>query len=156
MTPLEQKIVDRIKADERRIEDLEFAVRQLQQAMSAQRPKVTRSEAFVTPTIPILEEFFIEQGGTYEMARDFFDFYTSKKWMVGKNKMADWRAAARRWIRGNREEEPGEPDPKPEDIRVSAMEERTRRIIRERSGEKPDAVPMPAEIRAMIGGVKTI
>lgn len=30
---------------------------------------------------------------------DFFDFYQSKNWMVGRNKMKDWKAAARRWAR---------------------------------------------------------
>ena len=27
----------------------------------------------------------------------FVDFYASKNWMVGKNKMSDWRAACRNW-----------------------------------------------------------
>jgi len=27
----------------------------------------------------------------------FFDFYTSKGWMVGKNKMKDWKASVRTW-----------------------------------------------------------
>ena len=29
----------------------------------------------------------------------FIDFYESKGWMVGKNKMKDWRAAVRTWER---------------------------------------------------------
>ena len=29
----------------------------------------------------------------------FVDFYESKGWMVGKNKMKDWRAAVRTWER---------------------------------------------------------
>ena len=27
----------------------------------------------------------------------FFDFYESKGWMVGKNKMKDWKACVRTW-----------------------------------------------------------
>ena len=30
----------------------------------------------------------------------FWDFYQSKGWMVGKNKMVDWQAAVRTWERG--------------------------------------------------------
>ena len=29
----------------------------------------------------------------------FVDFYSSKNWYVGKNKMIDWQAAVRNWIR---------------------------------------------------------
>jgi hypothetical protein len=29
----------------------------------------------------------------------FYDFYESKNWMVGKNKMKDWKAAVRTWER---------------------------------------------------------
>ena len=32
----------------------------------------------------------------------FYDFYESKGWMVGKNKMKDWKAAVRTWERGNK------------------------------------------------------
>ena len=27
----------------------------------------------------------------------FFNFYESKNWMIGKNKMKDWQAAYRTW-----------------------------------------------------------
>ena len=30
----------------------------------------------------------------------FVDFYESKNWMVGKNKMKDWKAAVRTWEKG--------------------------------------------------------
>ena len=29
--------------------------------------------------------------------QQFIDFYASKGWMVGKNKMKDWKAAIRTW-----------------------------------------------------------
>jgi len=31
-------------------------------------------------------------------AKKFIDFYSSKNWMVGKNKMANWKSAASGWI----------------------------------------------------------
>ena len=33
-------------------------------------------------------------------ASRFIDFYESKGWMIGKNKMKDWRAAVRTWEKG--------------------------------------------------------
>ncbi len=35
------------------------------------------------------------------MASDFFDYYQSNGWRVGKNPMKDWVASARRWARMN-------------------------------------------------------
>ena len=34
----------------------------------------------------------------------FVDFYASKGWMVGKNKMKDWKASVRTWARSQRQE----------------------------------------------------
>ena len=34
----------------------------------------------------------------------FVDFYASKGWMVGKNKMKDWKASVRTWVRSQRQE----------------------------------------------------
>jgi len=39
--------------------------------------------------------------------QQFVDFYESKGWMVGKNKMKSWQAAVRNWIR--REDKPNQP-----------------------------------------------
>lgn len=35
-------------------------------------------------------------------AQYFIDFYESKDWMIGKNKMKDWKAAIRTWERNNK------------------------------------------------------
>ena len=32
----------------------------------------------------------------------FVDFYESKGWMIGKNKMRDWKAAVRTWEKGRK------------------------------------------------------
>jgi hypothetical protein len=34
----------------------------------------------------------------------FINFYESKGWMVGKNKMKDWKAAIRTWVKPKQEE----------------------------------------------------
>ena len=43
---------------------------------------------------------YIEEKNYYCVdPEEFIDFYESKNWMVGKNKMAKWKAAASRWHR---------------------------------------------------------
>ena len=43
-------------------------------------------------------EIMQEKGYTVDAQR-FIDFYEAKGWMIGKNKMKDWRAAVRTWMR---------------------------------------------------------
>ena len=43
-------------------------------------------------------------------ASTFIDFYTSKGWMVGKNKMKDWKAAVRTWERKSKTEKNAKPE----------------------------------------------
>ena len=54
---------------------------------------------FVKPTLEELKTYFAEKGYVDDSER-FYDFYSSKGWMVGKNPMKDWRAAVRNWCRG--------------------------------------------------------
>ena len=53
---------------------------------------------FKPPTIQEVKAYCIERGNTVDPER-FIDFYESKGWMVGKNKMKDWKAAVRNWER---------------------------------------------------------
>lgn len=52
---------------------------------------------FQPPTLNQVHDYFIERSSSENPER-FIDFYQSKNWMVGKNKMKDWKAAARNWI----------------------------------------------------------
>jgi hypothetical protein len=55
---------------------------------------------FVIPTIEEVSQYCLErQNGINPEA--FIDFYTSKGWMVGKNKMQCWQAAIRTWEQKN-------------------------------------------------------
>jgi len=61
------------------------------------------SRSFSPPTIPQVIEFVLEKSLCIDAA-DFVHFYESKNWMVGKNKMADWKKAALGWDSRNRKE----------------------------------------------------
>jgi hypothetical protein len=62
------------------------------------KSKEIKEENLIPPKIEDLKEYFREKGFENETDK-FFDFYTSKNWFVGKNKMKDWKAAVRNWIR---------------------------------------------------------
>lgn len=58
---------------------------------------------FAPPTLDDVREYCLEQGYSIDSDR-FIDFYTAKDWMIGKNKMKDWKAAVRNWARTQRQE----------------------------------------------------
>lgn len=59
-----------------------------------------KASRFKPPTVTEVENYCREKEYRIDCER-FVDFYRSKDWMVGKNKMKDWRAAVRNWARGN-------------------------------------------------------
>ena len=52
--------------------------------------------AFVPPALSDLSEYITANNYAVN-ASQFIDHYTAVGWMVGKNKMKDWRAAVRNW-----------------------------------------------------------
>lgn len=59
-----------------------------------------RSTRFVPPTIDEVKAYCEERGNKVDPVR-WYNFYQSKGWMIGKNKMKDWRSAVRTWERDN-------------------------------------------------------
>lgn len=58
---------------------------------------------FHPPTLQEVTDYVSEKGYNISPER-FVDFYESKGWMIGKNKMKDWKAAVRNWSRSQRQE----------------------------------------------------
>lgn len=56
-----------------------------------------------TPPTPTEVQQYCSESGHYIDADAFVDFYASKNWMVGKNKMKDWKSAVRNWERRDKE-----------------------------------------------------
>ena len=54
------------------------------------------TKRFIPPTVDDVREYCFERGNSIDPQR-FVDYYTSNGWMVGKNKMKDWKAAVRTW-----------------------------------------------------------
>ena len=62
--------------------------------------KEIRAKRFTPPTHIEALDYFKERGLASEHeAQRFIDFYEMKGWMVGKNKMKDWKAAIRNWMK---------------------------------------------------------
>ena len=68
-----------------------------------EQKKNIKYSAFVPPTTENVREYCCEKGLTFDPG-EFTDFYDSKGWMIGKNKMKDWKAAARNWERNNKKD----------------------------------------------------
>jgi len=61
---------------------------------------VRDKKVFTKPTLDELKEY-MESIGMNDVSHKFFDFYESKGWMIGKNKMKDWKSAVRTWKQNN-------------------------------------------------------
>ena len=55
-----------------------------------------KGASFKKPTVNDIKEYCLWRNNGID-AETFFDFYESKNWMVGKNKMKDWKACMRTW-----------------------------------------------------------
>ena len=53
---------------------------------------------FIPPTLEEVKAYCQERKNNIDAER-FVDYYNSNGWMVGKNKMKDWKAAVRTWER---------------------------------------------------------
>lgn len=61
--------------------------------------KPTRTR-FVPPTVEDVKAYCKERSNNVDAER-FVNYYTSNGWMVGKNKMKDWKSAVRTWEKNN-------------------------------------------------------
>ena len=59
---------------------------------------ISRKSAFTPPSLDEVRQYCLERNNNVDPEK-WYDFYASKGWMVGKNKMKDWKAAVRTWER---------------------------------------------------------
>ena len=60
------------------------------------------SSRFQKPTIEEIRQYCLEKGYNVD-AEQFFNFYESKGWLVGKSPMKNWRAAVSTWNKREKE-----------------------------------------------------
>ena len=61
----------------------------------------TKRKIFKKPTIDEIQQYCDERNNGIN-AEAFYDFYESKDWMIGKNKMKDYKACIRTWEQRNK------------------------------------------------------
>jgi hypothetical protein len=68
--------------------------------VSKNKDKGKRTAPFVPPMLQEVSGYCKERNNSID-PQAFIDHYTSNGWMVGKNKMKDWKAAVRNWEKRN-------------------------------------------------------
>ena len=66
------------------------------------KESIKKENKFVKPTIEEIQNYCTERNNGIN-ANAFYDFYESKNWYVGKNKMRDWKACIRTWEQRDKE-----------------------------------------------------
>lgn len=65
--------------------------------------RVEKAKRFYPPTLDEVKQYCEERKNNIDPMA-FIDFYSSKGWMIGKNRMKDWKAAVRTWERKRKEQ----------------------------------------------------
>ena len=90
------KKVEKIPPDKdirERNKDIDTRVIEKEKKACDERKTASR---FTPPTVEEVEKYCCERMNAVDPER-FVNYYSSKGWMIGKNKMKDWRAAVRTW-----------------------------------------------------------
>ncbi|NJO00325.1 MAG: hypothetical protein HC880_00415 [Bacteroidia bacterium] len=78
---------------------------------------------FVVPEVGDVRLYCSERKNGVD-AQKFFDFYTAKGWMIGKNKMKCWKAAIRTWEKNSTPEKTARVEPGAPKYKILTEEER--------------------------------
>ena len=87
--PIEEKLIDNNTSNNTNNNTMNIGV---------VTPEKKVKKVFVKPTLTEVIDFCNETQANID-PQDFMDFYESKGWMVGRNKMKCWKSCVRRWKR---------------------------------------------------------
>ena len=99
---------------------------------SKKETKAKKESRFIPPSADEVRAYCNERGNAVDADR-FVDYYASKGWMIGKNKMKDWKAAVRNWERKAEEK----PAPQVKQTFVNPFEELERELGYDTEGIDP-------------------
>lgn len=98
------------QTDDKRTLYKEYKKTRIQENNNSARTRVSHGDGvskFVKPTLQEVKAYCIERGNDVDPER-FINHYEANGWMVGKNKMKDWRAAVRNWERNRASKSAGQ------------------------------------------------
>ena len=87
---LDQARLDQVRLDQVRLDQVNNSA--------------NKSHRFTPPTLEEVTAYCQERNKGVDPQR-WYDFYTAKGWMIGKNKMKDWKAAVRTWEKNNNKQD---------------------------------------------------
>jgi hypothetical protein len=61
----------------------------------------SKLKRFIPPSVDEVRTYCVDRQNEID-AENFVNFYTAKGWMIGRNKMQDWKAAVRTWEKKER------------------------------------------------------
>ena len=71
---------------------------EIEKEINSSASTTTKRKRFEKPTLSQITQYCLERNNNVN-AEQFFDYYESNGWKVGKNSMKDWKAAVRTWER---------------------------------------------------------
>ena len=98
------------QTDDKRTLYKEYKKTRIQENNNSARTRVSHGDGvskFVKPTLQEVKAYCIERGNDVDPER-FMNHYEANGWMVGRNKMKDWRAAVRNWERNRASKSAGQ------------------------------------------------
>ena len=78
--------------------ELEIDIEIEKEIHSSAKSTTTKRKRFEKPTLSQLTQYCLERNNNVN-AEQFYDYYESNGWKVGKNAMKDWKACVRTWER---------------------------------------------------------
>lgn len=81
---------------EEKIREEEIREENIKDSMPGDKPPDDVKKNFKIPTLEEVKAYCIERKNGID-PQSFIDFYSAKGWMIGKNKMKDWKASVRTW-----------------------------------------------------------
>ena len=71
---------------------------EIEKEINSSASTTTKRKRFEKPTLSQITQYCFERNNNVN-AEQFYDYYESNGWKVGKNSMKDWKAAVRTWER---------------------------------------------------------
>ena len=78
--------------------ELEKDIEKEKEIHSSAKSTTTKRKRFEKPTLSQITQYCLERNNNVN-AEQFYDYYESNGWKVGKNAMKDWKACVRTWER---------------------------------------------------------
>jgi phage replisome organizer N-terminal domain protein len=78
--------------------ELEKDIEREKEIDSSAKSTTTKRKRFEKPTLSQITQYCLERNNCVN-AEQFYDYYESNGWKVGKNSMKDWKACVRTWER---------------------------------------------------------